>query len=313
MSDAPDAATLFDPRALSMRAARAARLWPAGDFLHRHAAQGFAERLDDVARGFSTVGIVGAGGGAYAQGLRARPGVTRVIQLDAHAPMAAVAEGGAPWAETCAGDGAAALGEGVCDLILSGLALHRENDPVGALIQIRRALKPDGLFLGALLGGRTLHELRSALAEAEIAEDGGLSPRVAPMADVRDLGALLQRAGFAMPVADVERIEATYADALSLMRDLRAMGEANALTERRRRFLRRATLARAAALYAEAFPAPDGPSPAGRVRATFEIVWLSGWAPGPDQPTPKRPGSATARLADALGAVERPAGEKAGR
>jgi len=308
MPDTPNAAaTLFDPRALSMRAARAAKLWPAGDFLHRRAAAAMAERLDDVARGFATVGVVGAGGGAYAESLRGRPGVARVIQLEAHPAMAAVAARAAPWAETVTGQGAAALGEGVCDLVLSGLALHRDNDPVGALIQIRRALKPDGLFLGALLGGRTLHELRSALAEAEIAEDGGLSPRVAPMADVRDLGALLQRAGFAMPVADVERIEATYADPLGLMRDLRAMGEANALSERRRRFLRRSTLARAAALYADSFPAPQG-----RVRATFEIVWLSGWAPGPDQPTPKRPGSATARLADALGAVERPLGEKAG-
>ncbi len=308
MPDTPNAAaTLFDPRALSMRAARAAKLWPAGDFLHRRAAAAMAERLDDVARGFATVGVVGAGGGAYAESLRGRPGVARVIQLEAHPAMAAVAARAAPWAETVTGQGAAALGEGVCDLVLSGLALHRDNDPVGALIQIRRALKPDGLFIGALLGGRTLHELRSALAEAEIAEDGGLSPRVAPMADVRDLGALLQRAGFAMPVADVERIEATYADPLGLMRDLRAMGEANALSERRRRFLRRSTLARAAALYADSFPAPQG-----RVRATFEIVWLSGWAPGPDQPTPKRPGSATARLADALGAVERPLGEKAG-
>ena len=306
------AASLFDPRALSMRAARAAKLWPAGDFLHRRAAAAMAERLDDVARDFATVGVVGAGGGAYAESLRGRPGVARVIQLEADPAMAAVAARAAPWAETVTGQGqamlgAAALGEGACDLILSGLALHRENDPVGALIQMRRALKPDGLFLGALLGGRTLHELRAALAEAEIAEEGGLSPRVAPMADVRDLGGLLQRAGFAMPVADVERIEASYADPLALMRDLRAMGEGNALSERRRRFLRRATLARAAALYADSFPAPQG-----RVRATFEIVWLSGWAPGPDQPTPKRPGSATARLADALGAVERPLGDKAG-
>ncbi len=305
MSDTP---SLFDRRALSMRAARAARLWPTGAFLHQRAAEGLAERLDDVARAFATVGVVGTGGGVHAQALEGRPGVERVVQIEAHPPMAALAARAAPWAETVIGEGAAALDEGSCDLILSGLSLHRENDPVGALIQIRRALKPDGLFLGALFGGRTLHELRAALAEAEIAQEGGLSPRVAPMADVRDLGGLLQRAGFAMPVADVERVEATYADPLALMRDLRAMGEANALTERRRTFLRRATLAHAAALYADSFPAPQG-----RVRATFEIAYLIGWAPGPDQPVAKRPGSAKMRLADALGAVERPAGEKAGR
>ncbi len=163
-------------------------------------------------------------------------------------------------------------------------------------------------MLAALFGGQTLNELRTSLAEAEVECEGGLSPRVAPMAEIRDLGGLLQRAGFAMPVADSERLVVTYATPMHLMRELRAMGETNILTARRRQPMRRATLMRACAIYAEHFGAPDG-----RVRATFEIVFLTGWAPGPDQPKALRPGSATARLADALGAEEISAGEKAGK
>ncbi len=298
--------TLFDEDALSLRAARAARLWPRGAFLHARAAEGLAERAADAARAFPRLLVHGAAAGLYAQALAGRAGGEETVQIEA-APLARLAAEGAPAARTLAGVEPLLAGEGRFDLAVSGLALHRMNDPVGALIQLRRALKPDGFFLGALFGGRSLHELRAALAEAEIAEEGGLSPRVAPMADVRDLGGLLQRAGFAMPAADVERVSVDYADPLALMRDLRAMGEANALAARRRTPLRRATLARACALYAEHFSRPDG-----RVTATVEIVYLAGWSPGPDQPTAKRPGSASARLADALGAVERPAGEKAG-
>jgi SAM-dependent methyltransferase len=284
--------SLFDPAALSMRAARAARLWPAGDFLHARAVEGVAERLGDVARAFPRAAVVGAGGGLLPAALAGRPEAAETVALDL-APMAALC--GAQ-----AGAEPLALGEARFDLVASSLWLHRCDDPVGQLIQMRRLLRPDGLLIAALFGGRTLHELRAALAEAEAAEEGGLSPRVAPMADVRDLGGLLQRAGFAMPVADVERVEVDYADPFALMRDLRAMGEANAMAGRRRTFTRRATLLRAAAIYAEHFARPDC-----RVRATFEIVYLTGWSPGPDQPVAKRPGSATARLADALGTVER--------
>jgi hypothetical protein len=163
-------------------------------------------------------------------------------------------------------------------------------------------------MLAALFGGQTLNELRSSLAEAEVECEGGLSPRVAPMAEIRDLGGLLQRAGFAMPVADSERLVVTYATPLHLMRELRAMGETNILTGRRRRPMRRATLMRACEIYARHFGAADG-----RVRATFEIVFLTGWAPGPGQPKPLRPGSATTRLANALGTEEVSAGEKAGK
>lgn len=185
------------------------------------------------------------------------------------------------------------------DLVTSTLALHAVNDLPGALVQIRRKLKPDGLFLGALFGGETLGELRDAFATAEIETTGGVSPRVAPFADVRDLGGLLQRAGFALPVADVERTTVNYRDFFSLPRDLRAHGETNALAQRSRKFLPRRTLA---ALLASYQP----------VRATFDIVYLTGWAPHESQQKPLKPGSAKTRLADALGAIERSAGEKAG-
>lgn len=193
------------------------------------------------------------------------------------------------------------------DLAASLLALHAVNDLPGALIQIRRALRPDGLFIGCLLGGRSLQELRAALLAAEAETTGGVSPRVAPFADLRDMGSLLQRAGFALPVIDSELVTVRYGDMFGLLRDLRGMGWANALNDRRKSFSRRDTLLRAAAIYAQQSSDPDG-----RLRATFEMVWLSGWAPHESQQKPLRPGSAKARLADALGVPERGAGDKAG-
>jgi len=200
------------------------------------------------------------------------------------------------------------VGDGTLDLVVSALALQFVNDLPGTLVQIRRALKPDGLFVAALLGGDTLTELRQSFAAAESEVESGVSPRVAPFADLRDLGALLQRAGFALPVTDTDRLVARYDSAFGLMADLRRMGATNALTSRRRRPLRRATLMRMAEIYRQRFADADG-----RVRATFEIVWLSGWAPHPDQQQPLRPGAAKTRLADALGTNEISAGEKAGR
>jgi SAM-dependent methyltransferase len=191
------------------------------------------------------------------------------------------------------------------DLVVSGLSLQAVNDLPGVLVQIRRALKPDGLFLAALLGGNTLTELRQSFAVAESELEGGVSPRVAPFPDLRDLGALLQRAGFALPVTDIDRITVRYATPLGLLRDLRHMGAANPLVERRRVPLRRTTLARAMEVYAERFVDPDG-----KVRASFEIIWLSGWSPHESQQKPLRPGSAKKRLADALGTTEIAAGEK---
>ena len=170
-------------------------------------------------------------------------------------------------------------------------------------------LKPDGLFLACLLGGATLHELRRAFMNAELAIEGGASPRISPFADVRDGGDLLTRAGFTLPVADLDTIRVSFAGALELMRDLKGMGEANAVAERRKTLTRRQTLMEAARLY----PAPaDGGGGTGRIDATFEVIWLAGWAPGPDQPKPLAPGSAATRLAAALGTDERPAGETPG-
>jgi SAM-dependent methyltransferase len=186
------------------------------------------------------------------------------------------------------------------DLVINALTLHWANDPVGQLVQCRRALKPDGWFIALMFGGQTLHELRACLAQAEAEVTGGLSPRILPMAEIRDLGGLLQRAGFALPVADSFSTQVRYRDAFHLMRDLRAMGEGNALAQRLRKPTRRAVFTRAAALYQQNFAGPDGLIP-----ATFEMIVLTGWAPHDSQPKPLRPGSAATRLSDALGATER--------
>ncbi len=188
---------------------------------------------------------------------------------------------------------------GAHDLVIHALSLHWANDPVGQLIQCRRALRPDGLLLAVLFGGETLHQLRAALAQAESEVTGGLSPRVAPMAEIRDLGALLQRGGLALPVADTVPLTASYSDMRALMHDLRAMGETCALTTRPRHFTRRAVLDRAEHHYRQAFGDAGG-----RIPATFDLVFLTGWAPDASQPKPLRPGSATTRLADALGTGE---------
>lgn len=193
------------------------------------------------------------------------------------------------------------LAPGAQDLVIHALALHWANDPLGQIIQCRRALRPDGLFLAALFGGQTLHELRACLAEAEAEVTGGLSPRVLPMAEIRDLGGLLQRAGLALPVADGFTKTLLYRDAFHLMADLRAMGEGNALAGRLRHPTRRGVLARAAALYHERFATADG-----RIPATFEVIFLTGWAPHESQQKPLRPGSAAFRLAEALNAAPTP-------
>ena len=272
---------LFDPDALERHRDRADRA--AGLFLHDHAISGLQERLEEVNRTFTAPAVVGP----FAVHWVARLGWAGAPAV----PDAEVLE----------------LSPGAHDLVVHGLGLHGAYDPVGQLIQMRRALKPDGLALAILFGGESLMRLRIALAEAETEVAGGLSPRVAPMGEIRELGALLQRAGFALPVADSERFEVSYADPFALLRDLRAMGETNALDARVRRFTSRGVLMRAMARYAELAGQPDG-----RVAADVEIVTLTGWAPSADQQQPLRPGSAQARLADALGAVERPAGDKVG-
>lgn len=204
-----------------------------------------------------------------------------------------------PTAKIVADDDVLDLEAGAHDLVVHALSLHWANDPLGQLIQCRRALRPDGLLLAAGLGGETLTELRSALLEAEAQETGGAAPRVAPMAEIRDLGGLLGRAGLSLPVADSVRQTLEYPSPWHLMRDLRAMGEANALHGRLRTPTRRAVFFRAAQLYASRYATPNG-----RVRATFDLIFLTGWAPDPSQPQPLRPGSAATRLAEALGTRE---------
>lgn len=273
------------------------------DFLLRQVAEDLAWRLSLVRREFAVAIDLGAHHGPVSRAIGRLPGVGLVIAVDHSSRLLAGADG----PRVVADEELLPFRPRSLDLVVSGLALQLVNDLPGTLAQIERALKPDGLFLAALLGGATLSELRQALVAAEIETTGGASPRVAPFADVRDMGGLLQRAGFALPVADSDTVEVGYADALALMRDLRGMGAANALVERSRKPLRRDTLMRAAEIYAERFGRPDG-----RIVATFEIVTLTGWSPAASQPRPLRPGSATARLADALGATEAPAGEPAG-
>lgn len=188
-----------------------------------------------------------------------------------------------------------------CDLVVHALCLHWANDPVGQLIQARRALRPDGLLLVALFGGGTLSELRASLAQAEADVTGGLSPRVLPMAEIRDLGGLMQRAGLTLPVADTLPLATSYSSPMALMQELRAMGETNAMNNRRRALTRRAVLERACDIYSREFGTPDGRTP-----ATFEMIFLTGWSPDASQPQPLRPGSASARLAEVLGTVETP-------
>jgi NADH dehydrogenase [ubiquinone] 1 alpha subcomplex assembly factor 5 len=296
----PDSTTLFDRRAWRLHRERAARRGCV-DFLHVEVAERIVDRLDDVGRQFRAALDLGSHNGALSRALAHRPGIERVVA--AEPALAFLAQTAVT--PVAADPELLPFHDASFDLVVSALALHWVADLPGTLVQLRRVLRPDGLFLGAMLGGITLAELRAALIEAELAEEGGASPRVSPTADLRDAAALLQRAGFAMPVADADTITVTYPDALALMRDLRAMGETNALSARRRTPLRRSTLARAVAVYGERFGLPDG-----HISASFEILFLTGWAPDASQPKPRRPGSATHRLADALGTVEISAGDR---
>jgi SAM-dependent methyltransferase len=263
------------------------------DFLLARAAEDLQERLATVLRTFPLALDIGTPTGAAVSALAQR--AETIIRLSS------VPEPGAALGDE---ERLPFAGERF-DLAVSLLALQSVNDLPGSLFQIRRALKPDGLFMGCLLGGSTLTELRQAFTQAEAEIEGGASPRVAPFADVRDLGSLLQRAGFALPVADSEIVRVRYANPVALMHDLRAMGLANALHDRRRTPLRRTTLVCAASRYQERFADPDG-----RIPATFELVWLSGWAPHASQQKPLQPGSARIRLADALGVREGGAGQE---
>ena len=266
---------LTDRAALARNRARARAMGDEAMFLQREAIREMQERLELVNRTFTKPAVVAAFPHLWRDVL---PGAVVVEDSDI-LPLEPAAH----------------------DLVVHAMALHWANDPVGQLVQAARALRPDGLLLAIFPAGRTLAELRAVLAEAEVAVRGGLSPRVLPMGEIRELGALLQRAGLALPVADSLTLTASYDSALHLMRELRAMGEANALASRERRPLRRAVLEEAVRRYAEAYGRD------GRVPATFELITLTGWAPDASQPRPLRPGSAAARLADALGTEQLPA------
>ena len=299
-------ARIFDRRAVRLHRDRAARRWsePAGsrnpEFLHEEVAGRLLERLGEVREPFADCLYLGCRRGYATRRLAARAGIQRVVQADLSPAMAAAARAANRFFPAlCLDEECLPFGDDSFDLVFAPLSLHWVDDLPGTLIQLNRLLRPGGLLLAALIGGAALAELRESLAEAELAGEGGVSPRVSPFADVRDGGDLLQRAGFALPVADRERIGATYEHAFGLMIDLRNMGETNAVCARRRTFTRRATLVEAAEVYLRRFA-----DRAGRLRATFDILFLTGWAPGPGQPRPLRPGSAATRLADALGSRE---------
>lgn len=261
---------LTDRLALRRNRARAKR---SALFLHERAIEELQDRLLMVNRRFTSIAII-----------TGQPDIWHE-----HWPDATIIED----------EDRLALNPGAHDLVIHAMALQWADDPVGQIVQSRLALQPDGLFLAIFPGGQSLHELRSALAEAETQISGGLSPRIAPMGEIRDLGALLQRGSFALPVADADTLNVTYKDAFALMHDLRAMGEGNALGARLKTPTKRAIFNHAAEIYADNFPADDQ-----RINATFELICLTGWAPADSQPKPLRPGSATTRLADALKANE---------
>jgi SAM-dependent methyltransferase len=303
MSEPSQSPLIFDRLLLRARRRRALVAGPEMFLLDRVAAD-LAERLGAVLRRFDLVLDLGTPAKALRAALAGVASVGGVIAARSTFPDAEESASNFVVVD----EEALPFGPAVFDLVVSALSLQFVNDLPGTLLQIRHVLKPDGLFVAALAGGTTLTELRQSFAAAESEIEGGVSPRVAPFADVRELGALLQRAGFALPVTDVDRITARYGSAFALMHDLRRMGATNVLRDRRRMPLRRATLMRMAAIYAERFADPDG-----RLRATFDIVWLAGWAPHPSQQQPLKPGSAQARLADALGTREISTGEKAGK
>ncbi len=267
------------------------------EFLLARVADDLVERLGAINRRFPVALNLGAHHGLLGRKLSQLPGIETVIDLERSPRLLAQCSG----LRVRADEEILPFRDASLDLVVSGLALQHVNDLPGVLAQVRRALKPDGLLLAALLGGSTLHELRTAFLTAEEESEGGASPRVAPFADVRDLGTLLQRAQLALPVVDADTVTVTYADPLALMRELRAMGATNVLRARRRVSLRRATLLRAIEIYQERFGLADG-----RIPATFEILTLTAWAPHDSQQRPLQPGSAKARLADALKVPELP-------
>ena len=297
---------LFDRALLRQRLDRAAPEFGAADFLKARAAQDVVMRLETILRRFPVAVDLGARNGHFFKALSdsdARANLDTLIEADLSGRMLA----GRETLRVVADEERLPFGDATLDLVVSTLSLHWTNDLVGALIQIRRALRPDGLFVGAIFGGATLTELRQCLLAAEAELSDGASMRVSPFADAIDAAGLLQRAGFALPVADVDRVKVRYGHPIALLRDLRRMGETSVLLDRSRKPLTRRVLFRAMELYVERFAEADG-----KVPATFEFVSVTGWAPHDSQQKPLRPGSAKMRLADALGTQEQSTGDKAG-
>jgi len=277
MPENPNRAPMLFDRALLAARQRRARQLGAVEFLLERVVEDMEERLRAVLRDFSAVADLWTPGDLLRGPVRGR--FKNIVHVGLEDSPQEVLP----------------LQPGSLDLVISGLAFQFVNDLPGVLAQISRALKPDGLLLAAMIGGDTLTELRHCFAAAEAECEGGVSPRVAPFADLRDVGGLLQRAGFALPVTDLDHMVVRYDNAFALMADLRRMGATNMLFERRRTPTRRATLLRMAQIYAERFADPDG-----RIRATYDVIWLSGWAPHESQPKPLKPGSATASLEAAV-------------
>ena len=293
---------LFDTAQLLRQRLRHKSEAAGADFLLRRVSEEIADRLTAVQRRFDLAADIGTPGSTLAETLAGAPALEALVRVDAAAPLLGDNATGA----VCDPE-VLPLADASIDLAVSALSLQWINDLPGLLVQIRRALKQDGLFLAGFAGGETLHELRASFLQAEGELASGAAPRVIPFIDVREAGSLLQRAGLALPVADADRLTVRYDTPFGLIADLRAMGAANPLTARSRKPLRRDVLMRMAEIYRDRFADPDG-----RIRATFDIVYVSGWAPHESQQMPLRPGSATARLADALGTEEIPAGEKTG-
>jgi SAM-dependent methyltransferase len=298
-----DEIAVFDRQAVQARRNRAAADLATYDFLIKEVAARLVDRLHDIARTFPLALDLGCHSGQFADALKGSDRVGQLVQADLSEAMLRRASG----RRVVANEELLPFRDRAFDLIASTLTLHWVNDLPGTLVQARRCLRPDGLFLAAILGGDTLWELRDALIAAEIEVAGGTSPRVSPMADLRDAGGLLQRAGFALPVADGDRLTLTYANPFALLRELRGLGETNATMRRTRRPTRRAMFEAAARIYHERHAGPDG-----RIPATFDVIYMTGWAPHESQQKPLPPGSASQRLADSLGTTERPAGERAG-
>ena len=308
---------VFDRRLVRLRRNRAARRCDPVDFLYKATAGSLVDRLHDIQRAFPVALDLGCHGGEVSGALNEAAGtaapsfgsgplrIGTLVQADMAPDMARRAACATGQPTVAADEDVLPFGGGTFDLVLSNLSLHWVNDLPGALWQIRTALKPDGVFLAAMLGGETLHELRAATTQAELALTGGASPRVSPVADLREAAGLMQRAGFALPVADADRLTVTYPSVFGLLADLRGMGETNATVNRNAAIPPRALWPEVGRLYHERHAGPDG-----RITATFQVIYLLGWAPHASQQQPLNRGSARSRLADALGTIEQPTGDR---